>query len=55
VKDDPLSVEIIGKVNEVGIERAVAEYTGFEAGGDVRGKIVEVYVQLKELRVSFLR
>jgi mannitol-1-phosphate 5-dehydrogenase len=49
VKDDPESVEIIGKVNEVGIERAVAEFTGFEAGSDVHGKIVEAYMRLKEL------
>ena len=51
LKDDPQSVEMIGKVGEVGIERAVAEYTGFEAGSDVHGKIVEAYWQLKALRL----
>ena len=51
LKDDPQSVEIIGKINEVGIERAVAEYTRFEVGGDVHGKIVEAYMQLKGLRM----
>jgi len=52
VKDDPESVEIIGKVNEVGIERAVAEFTGFEADSDVHGKIVEAYMRLKELMMQ---
>ena len=51
LKDDPQSVELIGKVNEVGIERAVVEYTGLEAGSDVHGKIVEAYMQLKKLRM----
>jgi len=51
IKDDPQSVEIIGKVNDVGIERAVAEYTGFEVGGDVHGKIVAAYMQLKDLKM----
>jgi len=51
LKDDPQSVELMGKVNEVGIERAVAEYTGFEAGSDVHGKIVEAYMRLKKLRM----
>ncbi|KAH9012231.1 mannitol dehydrogenase domain-containing protein [Lactarius deliciosus] len=51
LKDDPQSVELIGKVDEVGIERAVVEYTGFEAGSDVYGKIVEAYLQLKELKM----
>jgi len=35
----------------VGIERAVAEYTGFEVGGDVHGKIVAAYMQLKDLKM----
>lgn len=51
LKDDPQSVELIGKVNEVSIERAVVEYTGLEAGSDVHGKIVEAYMQLKKLRM----
>ncbi|KAH8978372.1 mannitol dehydrogenase domain-containing protein [Lactarius hatsudake] len=51
LKDDPQSVELIGKVDEVGIERAVVEYTGFEEGSDVYGKIVEAYLQLKELKM----
>jgi mannitol-1-phosphate 5-dehydrogenase len=55
LKDDPQSVEIIGKVNEVGIERAVAEYTGFEEGSDVHGKIVEAYMYLKEMHLKELR
>jgi mannitol-1-phosphate 5-dehydrogenase len=51
LKDDPQSVELIGKVNEVGIERAIAEYTGFETDGDVHGKIVVAYLQLKKLKL----
>ena len=50
LKDDPQSVELIGKIEEVGIERAVAEYTGFEVGSDMHGKIVGAYMHLKELR-----
>lgn len=51
LEDDQQSVELIGKVNEVGIERAVVEYTGLEAGSDVHGKIVGAYMQLKKLRM----
>jgi len=50
VKSDPQSVELIGKVDQVGIERAVAEYTGFEADSDVHGKIVSAYKTLKAKR-----
>jgi hypothetical protein len=45
---DPL---VVSKVDAVGIERAVTEFTGFEASSDVHGKIVEAYMQLKELRI----
>ena len=48
LKFDPESVEMIGKVDEVGIERAVAEYIRFEAGSDVHGKTINTYMQ--ELR-----
>ena len=51
LEDDQQSVELIGKVNEVGIERAVVEYTGLAAGSDVHGKIVGAYMQLKKLRM----
>jgi mannitol-1-phosphate 5-dehydrogenase len=49
VKDDPQSVELIGEVDRVGIERAVAERTGFEEGGEEHGKIVVAYRELKAL------
>ena len=47
VKSDPQSVEMIGRINEIGIERAVAEYTGFEEGGKVHDKITTAYKELK--------
>jgi hypothetical protein len=50
VKSDPQSVELIGKVDQVGIVRAVAEYTGFEAGSDVHDKIISGYETLKAKR-----
>lgn len=50
VKDDPQSVELIGKVDQAGIDRAVAEYVGFEADGDEHGKIVAAYKELKTKR-----
>jgi mannitol-1-phosphate 5-dehydrogenase len=50
VKSDPQSVELIGKVDQVGIERAVSAYTGFEADSDVHGKIVSAYKTLKAKR-----
>jgi mannitol-1-phosphate 5-dehydrogenase len=50
VKSDPQSVELIGKVDQVGIERAVAEYTGFEAGSEVHDKIVSAYKAFRARR-----
>ena len=50
LKFDPESVEMIGKVDEVGIECAVAEYIIFEEGSDVHGKTIEAYMQ--ELRTE---
>jgi mannitol-1-phosphate 5-dehydrogenase len=47
VKSDPQSIELIGKVEQVGIERAVAEFTGFDADSDLHGKIVSAYNALK--------
>jgi mannitol-1-phosphate 5-dehydrogenase len=35
VKSDPQTVELIGKVGRVGIERAVAEFTGFSVDSDI--------------------
>jgi ribosomal protein S3AE len=35
VKSDPQTVELIGKVDRVGIERAVAEFTGFGVDSDI--------------------
>ena len=49
VKDDPQSVELIGEVDRVGIERTVAERTGFEQGSEEHGKIVVAYRELKAL------
>ena len=49
VKDDPQSVELIGEVDRVGIERTVAERTGFEEGSEEHGKIVVAYRELKAL------
>jgi len=43
VKSDPQSVELIDLFDQVGIGRAVAEYTGFEAGSDVHDKVVSAY------------
>ncbi|KAH9987941.1 mannitol-1-phosphate 5-dehydrogenase [Russula compacta] len=50
VKDDPQSVELIGKVDQVGIERAVAEYAGFEPDSDEHGKIVAAYKEFETKR-----
>jgi mannitol-1-phosphate 5-dehydrogenase len=47
VKSDPQSAEMIGRINEIGIERAVAEYTGFEEGSEVHDKIITAYKELK--------
>ncbi|KAI0246768.1 mannitol-1-phosphate 5-dehydrogenase [Lactifluus subvellereus] len=49
VKEDPQSVELTGKVDKVGIERAVAEHTGFEEGSEEHSKIVVAYRELKAL------
>ena len=35
VKSDPQSIELIEKIDRVGLRRVVEEYTGFEAGSDV--------------------
>ncbi len=37
----------MGKVDQVGIERAVAEYTGLDADSDVHGKIISAYNAFK--------
>jgi len=50
VKGDPQSVELTRKVDQVGIERAITEYTGFDAGSDEHAKIVSAYKELKEKR-----
>jgi len=47
VKSDPQSVELMGKVDQVGIERAVAESTGIDADSDVHDKIISAYNALK--------
>jgi mannitol-1-phosphate 5-dehydrogenase len=47
VKSDPQSAEMIGRITEIGIERAVAEYTGFEEGSEVHDKITTAYKELK--------
>jgi len=47
VKSDPQSVQMIARINEVGIEHAVAEYTGFEEGSEEHDKIVAAYKELK--------
>jgi mannitol-1-phosphate 5-dehydrogenase len=47
VKSDPQSAEMIGRINEIGIKRAVAEYTGFEEGSEVHDKIITSYKELK--------
>jgi len=47
VKSDPQSAEMIARINEIGIERAVAEYTGFEEGSEVHNKIITAYKELK--------
>jgi mannitol-1-phosphate 5-dehydrogenase len=50
VKSDPQSVQMIGRINEIGIEHAVTEYTGFEEGGEEHDKIVEAYKEFKAKR-----
>lgn len=50
VKSDPQSAEMIGRINETGIERAIAEYTGFEEGSEVHDKIITAYKELKAKR-----
>ena len=50
VKSDPQSTEMIARINEIGIERAVAEYTGFEEGSEVHDKIIMAYKELKAKR-----
>lgn len=50
VKSDPQSVQIVGRINEVGIEHAVAEYTGFEEGSEEHDKIVAAYKEFKAKR-----
>ena len=47
VKSDSQSAEMIARINEIGIERAVAEYTGFEEGSKVHDEIVTAYRELK--------
>jgi mannitol-1-phosphate 5-dehydrogenase len=47
VKSDPQSVQMIGRINEVGIERAVAEYTGIEGGSEEHDKIIGAYNKFK--------
>jgi len=50
VKSDPQSVELTSKVDQIGIERAVTEYTEFDAVSDEHAKIVSSYKELKEKR-----
>jgi mannitol-1-phosphate 5-dehydrogenase len=50
VKSDLQSTEMIARINEIGIERAVAEYTGFEEGSEVHDKIITAYKELKAKR-----
>ena len=50
VKSDPQSVQMIGRINEVGIEHAVTEYTGFDEGSEEHDKIVKAYKELKAKR-----
>jgi len=50
VKDDPQSVELTRRVDQVGIERAVTEYTGFGADSDEHAKIISAYKELKGKR-----
>ncbi|KAH9962461.1 mannitol-1-phosphate 5-dehydrogenase [Russula dissimulans] len=50
VKSDPQSVELTSKVDQIGIERAVTEYTEFDADSDEHAKIVSAYKELKEKR-----
>jgi mannitol-1-phosphate 5-dehydrogenase len=47
VKSDSQSVELIGRINEIGIERAAAEYTGFEEGSEEHDKVIAAYKDLK--------
>ncbi|KAI0031917.1 mannitol-1-phosphate 5-dehydrogenase [Vararia minispora EC-137] len=47
VKDDEESVQLIEKVQKVGVEDAVAEMTGFKTGTDEHRKVVEGYHQLQ--------
>jgi mannitol-1-phosphate 5-dehydrogenase len=47
VKSDPESVQMIGRINEVGIERAVTEFTGFEEGSEEHDKIITAYNEFK--------
>jgi len=41
---------MIGRINEIGIDRAVAEYTGFEEGSEEHDKITTAYKELKAKR-----
>ncbi len=50
VKGDPQSAEMIGRINEIGIERAIAEYTGFEEGSEEHDKIITAYKELRAKR-----
>jgi len=52
VKSDTQSVEMIGRINEIGIERAAAEYTGFEEGSEEHDKVIAAYKDLKAKRTG---
>jgi mannitol-1-phosphate 5-dehydrogenase len=47
VQSDPQSVELMRKVDQVGIERAVAECTGLDTDSDVHRKIISAYNAFK--------
>jgi mannitol-1-phosphate 5-dehydrogenase len=47
VESDPQSVQMIGRINQVGIEQAVTEFTGLEEGSEEHDKIVTAYNELK--------
>ena len=50
VKSDPQSVQMIERINQAGIEHAVAEFTGFEEGSEEHDKIITAYKEFKAKR-----
>ncbi|KAI0662257.1 mannitol dehydrogenase domain-containing protein [Cubamyces menziesii] len=49
VSDDKQSVDLQKKVEEQGIEKAIAETTGFSEGSDEHGKILDAYYDLQKI------